>query len=43
MGDLMEISAMYSWFIQINNTVSKHENMMENLMDMSANMMEDDL
>ena len=38
MGDLMEISAMYSWFIQINNTVSKHENMMENLMDMSANM-----
>ena len=29
---------MYSWFIQINNTVSKHEHMMENLMDMSANM-----
>ena len=38
MGDRMDISAMYSWFIQINNTVSKHENMMENLMDMSANM-----
>ena len=38
MGDLMEISALYSLFIQINNTVSKHENMTENLMDMSANM-----